>query len=198
MSSTNGPIMLIPRVFPNISEKRIRGVIGALRIGYIEKVDIINTKGKEGKQFNKVFIHMKSWNETEEAQMAKKRLEEGKEIKIVYDDPWFWKVVAYKSQKPKRAYRPKPTLHMEDNSASEKEEGEILDPSTPTSPPPREETEEVGVKVDYGPYEKGMPKRRGKKATILKRFKGEIAPGLNEEELSPTSLSLIHPDKTPP
>jgi hypothetical protein len=28
--------------------------------------------------------------------MARERLLEGKDIKIVYDDPWFWKVSAYR------------------------------------------------------------------------------------------------------
>ena len=47
---------------------------------------------KKGEKYKRVFVHFEYWYNTEEAQKAKARLEEGKELKIVYDDPWFWKV----------------------------------------------------------------------------------------------------------
>lgn len=97
MNSTNvGPILFIARVFPNITINRIHGIIKALNIGKIEKVDIKPWKNAEGKTFNKLFIHL-IWNTDEETQAIIKRLNDGKEIKIVYDDPWFWKVAAYKN-----------------------------------------------------------------------------------------------------
>jgi hypothetical protein len=42
-----------------------------------------------------VFIHL-IWKQTDQATAARERLLQGKEIKIIYDEPWFWKVSAYK------------------------------------------------------------------------------------------------------
>jgi hypothetical protein len=108
MNSTNvGPILFIARVFPNITINRIHGIIKALKIGKIDKVDIKAWKNKEGKSFNKLFIHL-IWNTDEETQSIIKRLNDGKEIKIVYDDPWFWKVAAYKNTDNVRKNNTKP------------------------------------------------------------------------------------------
>ena len=87
--------LCIPRVFVNIDEKRVRSVIEQL-LGKISRVDIIERTNEKGEKYKRVFVHFDHWFETADAQTAKSRLIEGKEIKIVYDDPWFWKVSANK------------------------------------------------------------------------------------------------------
>jgi hypothetical protein len=91
MSITNEISLCIPRVFVNIDEKRVRAVFEQL-LGKIYRVDIIERANEKGEKYKRVFVHFEYWYNTEEAQKAKARLEEGKELKIVYDDPWFWKV----------------------------------------------------------------------------------------------------------
>lgn len=91
MSVTNEISLCIPRVFVNIDEKRVRTVFEQL-LGKIYRVDIIERTNEKGEKYKRVFVHFEYWYNTEEAQKAKARLEEGKELKIVYDDPWFWKV----------------------------------------------------------------------------------------------------------
>jgi hypothetical protein len=49
-----------------------------------------------GEKFNRVFIHFERWFETDNAQSARKLLSEGKDIKVIYDEPWFWKVSSYR------------------------------------------------------------------------------------------------------
>jgi hypothetical protein len=88
--------MCIPRVYPNISEGRIRKIFDELNIGVIERVDIISKATEKGEKFNRVFIHMDRWFHNSNAYAARERLLGGKDIKIIYDDPWFWKVSAYK------------------------------------------------------------------------------------------------------
>lgn len=106
--------LCIPRVFANISEKRIRGVFNALNMGEIERVDMINKTTEKGEKFNRVFIHFRRWYNTENAIAAQKRLAEGKEIKVVYDDPWFWKVSVFRSEPSKPIYKPKkPVLRFD-------------------------------------------------------------------------------------
>lgn len=90
------PSMCIPRVYPNISEGRIRKIFDELNIGVIERVDIVSKTTEKGERFNRVFIHMDRWFNNSNACVARERLLGGKDIKIIYDEPWFWKVSAYK------------------------------------------------------------------------------------------------------
>ena len=92
----NVPIICIPRVFPNINELRIRRVFDELNLGAIERIDIVSKSTEKGEKFNRVFVHFKKWNSEGNAEIARERLLNGKDIKIVYDDPWFWKVSAYR------------------------------------------------------------------------------------------------------
>ena len=90
--------LCIPRVFPNIVEQRIRRVFAELDLGIIERVDIVEKIGKNGEKFNRVFIHFRTWNESDNAKAAKELLLKGKEIKVIYDDPWFWKISMYRER----------------------------------------------------------------------------------------------------
>jgi hypothetical protein len=96
MNTTNMPILCIPRVFPNIDEQRIRKIFDELQIGNIQRIDIINKRTEKGEKYNCVFIHFNSWYNNANANQVLDRLLNGKDIKIIYDDPWFWKVSAYR------------------------------------------------------------------------------------------------------
>ena len=91
----NVPVLCIPRVFSNITEERIRRIFDQLNIGTLTRVDIINKQDAKGDKFNRVFIHL-DWNNSENANMSRERLMDGKDIKILYDNPWFWKASAYR------------------------------------------------------------------------------------------------------
>lgn len=91
------PSLCIPRVFINIDEKRIRGVFDELNMGIIERIDIICKTTIKGEKFNRVYVHFKRWfTNNSNANTARERLLNGKDIKIIYDEPWFWKVSAYR------------------------------------------------------------------------------------------------------
>ena len=92
----NVPVLCIPRVCSNISENRIRRIFEELNIGILDHIDIISKNNDKSEKFNRVYIHFKRWLQSEHAVYARERLLNGKEIKIIYDDPWFWKVSAYK------------------------------------------------------------------------------------------------------
>lgn len=98
----------IPRAFANISEARVRKIFDALNIFVIDRIDMIQRKNEKGEPFQRIFIHIREWSETADARKAKDRLLAGKELKIVYDDPWFWKVSLNTwTQKP----APNPSLY---------------------------------------------------------------------------------------
>ena len=109
----NADVLCIPGVFANIGEVRIRRAFADLDIGEVTRVDIVTPKPTsaeapaQNKKFNRVFVHIK-WNNNKHADIAREKLLQGKEIKIVYDQPWFWKVSAYKKeQKQERKAEPK-------------------------------------------------------------------------------------------
>lgn len=89
----NVPSLCIPRVFANITEKRIRDTIHSLDLGNIVRVDMILRTSEKGEKFQRVFIHLE-WGNSANAVRSRKCMLEGKNIKVIYDDPWFWKVSA--------------------------------------------------------------------------------------------------------
>jgi hypothetical protein len=94
-------------VYPNINEARIRKIFDELALGTIDHLDIISKTTDKGEKFNRVFIHFRRWYTDGNAGVARERLLNGKDIKIIYDDPWFWKVSAYREQQASAA-RPEP------------------------------------------------------------------------------------------
>lgn len=91
-SKMSNPSICIPRVFANIGEQRIRYVFDQLHLGKIARVDMIERRNEQGDAYKRVFIHFEYWFNTRESHAAREKLYAGKEIKVVYDDPWFWKV----------------------------------------------------------------------------------------------------------
>ena len=90
------PSLCIPRVFNNIEESRIRLVFDQLGLGKIHHIDIVARQNERGEPFKRVYIHFEKWFWNDTAKAARTKLISGKEIKVVYDNPWFWKVSANK------------------------------------------------------------------------------------------------------
>ena len=91
-SNNSANSICIPRAFANISEARVRKVFDALNIFTIDRVDMIQRKNEKGDAYQRIFVHIREWSRTADASKARERLLAGKELKIVYDEPWFWKV----------------------------------------------------------------------------------------------------------
>jgi len=90
----NVPSLCIPRVFENMTKKRVLDTIQELGLGEIDHIDMVPRTSEKGEKFLRVFIHFRKWSSTCDAIRARERLLTGKDIKIIYDDPWFWKVSA--------------------------------------------------------------------------------------------------------
>jgi hypothetical protein len=146
----NVPSLCIPRVFSNINEARIRRILAELNLGDIARVDVVSNKSQDkDKSFNRVFIHFNKWNTNENANTARERLINGKDIKIIYDDPWFWKVSAYREQPKNHAHHRRPTgaavekkvvsmtFDSDEESSPKKEKPAHFSPRTPDCSPPR-------------------------------------------------------------
>ena len=116
-SSNNAMSICIPRAFENITEARVRKVFEALNIFDIVRIDMVKRVNEKGEKFQRIFVHIKTWFETADALKARERLLSGKELKIVYDDPWYWKASLNtwtpKPKAPPVAYDRKPKIRLE-------------------------------------------------------------------------------------
>ena len=108
----NCPSLCIPRVFSNIGEARIRKIFEDICIGRIEEIDII-----KGNKNNRVFIHL-TWNNTPDAQFVRNQVMTGKDVKIIYDEPWYWVVSAARNQ-PSKPQPPQQQLFKTDEYGRE-------------------------------------------------------------------------------
>ena len=91
------PSLCIPRVVAGVAKEHVLKIIQSLHLGVIQRIDMIQKKTEKGEMFSRVFIHFSKWNDSEEALQAKERILSGKDIKVIYDEPWFWKISANRS-----------------------------------------------------------------------------------------------------
>jgi|TARA_B100001175_G_scaffold79656_1_gene66670 hypothetical protein len=83
----------IPKVELHTKMDYIKRVFEKLRWGNIEKiVEIVHKNDKHSKR---IIISM-DWNNNEEMNAIKEKLRSGDKYNIVYDLPWYWKIVASK------------------------------------------------------------------------------------------------------
>ena len=134
-----GVSICIPRVFNNINYRRIKQIFINLNWGFVERVDVIPMG-----QFKRAYVHYAPgrWNTRDrEAMQALEAMRNKEEVKILYDDPWFWKIGISVSEKPAEPPKPKPRpqvqigAHIAAASAasvpvasSSGEDGEVIEP----------------------------------------------------------------------
>jgi hypothetical protein len=186
-SNTNQPILCIPGVFANIKEERIRRVFGDLDLGEVIKVDIIvpkkpiDTDAKENK-FNRVFVHI-NWNDSQQSISCRERLSQGKDVKVIYDEPWFWRVSAYRppaakpkfGPNPKKVLQPKKAILQIDYEPEIKYSGVIAPALTELIAPglsiqiqdEKEKEKEIIIKVEQENYKNVLPAPVRRKRIII-------------------------------
>jgi len=92
----NVPSLCIPRVFSNITRERVMAAFKDLNLGFVERIDMIPCTAPNGDRFQRVFVHLR-WKFSDQSDKARTRLLSGGEIKVIYDEPWFWKITANRS-----------------------------------------------------------------------------------------------------
>lgn len=152
----NAPSMCIPRVFKNVTRDRIGAVFRELDLGIIDRIDMVSRENEKGDKFQRVFVHFKKWFRNENADRARTMLIEGKEIKVIYDDPWFWKISANKSKTSNPDQRRKPQISFDSSPRRPQ-------PGSPSNSPPRkaeEEAEADGIRLETDIRQLPQPKKR--------------------------------------
>ena len=100
----NEPSIFISHVFPNKADK-VEGVFLELFGSCIDHVDIVKHKSSDGNDVCRAYVHFKFWPNTPTACSLREKLLKGDTVKVIYENPWFWKCVASKfngnSESPK-------------------------------------------------------------------------------------------------
>jgi hypothetical protein len=110
--------LCISRVMNNVTKENIYNVLDDIRLGEISHIDIIN-KNNNGDIYKIAFIHFKEWFDTENSNKAIERLTCGKDIKIIYDFPWFWKITPNRSKSNSKSIpKSNPKSNSKSNSKS--------------------------------------------------------------------------------
>lgn len=85
-------MICIPRVDTKITRKYIFDKIKMLKWGKIEFIKEFNLK-ETG--FKMIIIKL-SWGEDDNALLYKDKIVNGSTIKVVHENPWYWRVIKYK------------------------------------------------------------------------------------------------------
>ena len=86
MSIVNNSIC-IPRIDANIPKSCIINAFESLNIGKLEGV--FEIPFKDSNKYKRIIVKI-SWNDSDMSKHILSRFQEGKNVKIVYEAPWFW------------------------------------------------------------------------------------------------------------
>jgi len=97
----NNMSLYIPHVFVNITEERMIHYFQTRQIGKVNHVDFVPKFGKGNKIHHAAYVHFDYWYELQAPRNENMQadLEVGKEVRMYYDDPWYWKL--YKNETKK-------------------------------------------------------------------------------------------------
>tara|TARA_B100000925_G_C21665404_1_gene327441 strand:- start:220 stop:486 length:267 start_codon:yes stop_codon:yes gene_type:complete len=78
--------LCLPKIDSNTTRKQLFNIFNQYNFGLIKKIDLISLSHSK-----RAFIHYQNWNDNEKNKKIKSYLDDGLDIKIIYDFPWFWK-----------------------------------------------------------------------------------------------------------
>ena len=144
----NFPSLCIPRAHHTISRENVLDVLEKFELGKFYRVDMVHRMNQRGEKFQRVFIHFKAWYDNEYANKIRLLVLEGKDFKVIYNNPWFWKIYAnksvvepfYKKREERRQYEDYPRQQQYQMQRSSPPYPMSLHPppSSPTVPVPVE------------------------------------------------------------
>lgn len=100
----NYPSICIPRVFSNISERKIRETFESMHFGALRRIDMVLKTSERGEKYYRVFIHFCEWNQDEHAFNARMRLINGDELQVYYNAKYFWNFSALREKSVQPSY----------------------------------------------------------------------------------------------
>lgn len=124
------PSLCIPRTHANIRKERIFAVLRSLNLGWVGRIDIVPKRNDDGAEYVRVFIHFTKWFNNHQTRQFLERLDLDGHARIVYDEPWYWKVTKstmaapeeFKPKEPRAEVQsryPKPRIDFTANAAKD-------------------------------------------------------------------------------
>jgi hypothetical protein len=101
MSSIQNLSLYIPHIFANFNKEDIVDVFENQQyIGKVKSIDLIPKISKNNTNYNAAYVHFDLWYDTKATRNLQERiLDDTKEARIVYEDPWYWIVLENKTKK---------------------------------------------------------------------------------------------------
>jgi len=113
MSAIKNISLFVPHVYSNFTSAKVMEVFNGLHIGEVKSVDLVSKMGSDSKHYNAVYVHFTTWYDTKVARDFQERLlDPTKEVKVMYDHPWYWIVLENKGKKHLSGDR-KPKIDIE-------------------------------------------------------------------------------------
>ena len=78
----------IPMVEDHINKKNLYDTFKKHNWGEINRIDLVKVKNKQ-----RAFIHYHYWYNNNKSNFVYNLLNNDKDVKIIYDYPWYWKCV---------------------------------------------------------------------------------------------------------
>ena len=100
------PSLCIPRTHANIRKERVFAVLRSLNLGWVGRIDIVPKRNEDGAEYVRVFIHFTKWFNNHQTRQFLERLDVDGHARIVYDEPWYWKVTKSTMPAPEE-FKPK-------------------------------------------------------------------------------------------
>ena len=120
MSAIKNISLFVPHVYSNFTSAKVMEVFNGLHIGEVKSVDLVSKMGSDSKHYNAVYVHFTTWYDTKVARDFQERLlDPTKEVKVMYDHPWYWIVLENKGKKHVSGDR-KPTIDLDSFNTPEK------------------------------------------------------------------------------
>ena len=160
----NVPSLCIPRVFSNIPRDRIFRIVDELGLGRIHGIDMVPKVSEKGEKYNRIFIHFTAWSTCKDAEKARQIALSGGEFKILYDDPYFWKVSASTSIAPVIASKPATATLRPKLAFDTLDKNQSASPPLPQQkhqyPTPESRREKYGPRPVTEPRQEQRPRRQ--------------------------------------
>ena len=126
MSAIKNISLFVPHVYSNFTSAKVMEVFNDLHIGEVKSVDLVSKMGSDSKHYNAVYVHFTTWYDTTLAHDFQKRLLDPKqEVRVMYDQPWYWIVLENKGKKHLPGDR-KPTINLDSFNTPEKTIAPVL------------------------------------------------------------------------
>ena len=107
------PSLCIPRTHANIRRERIFAVLRSLNLGWVGRIDVVPKKNDDGTEYVRVFIHFTKWFNNHQTRQFLERLDADGHVRIVYDEPWYWKVTKSTMAAPEEFKPKEPTEQLQ-------------------------------------------------------------------------------------